>query len=191
MTDTSPAPNSARNLLEAGDLSRLLSRVEIESALARREAVLRATSRAAERFLSGNWRDFVLDSMRELGLGADVSRVFLFDNRPNDEGQTRHYQIYEWCASGIEPHINDPELQDFELKDIGLERWKDELGNDRVVQGIVAQFPENERPILEALQVQSIIVVPVTVNGRWWGCFGFEEAAKSAIGKRLKSSVCA
>ena len=186
MTDISSDPNSARNSLEAGDLSRLLSRVEIASALARREAVLRATSRAAERFLSGNWRDFISELMRELGLAAGVSRVFLFDNRQNETGKMRHYQLYEWCASGIEPNIDEPKLQDFELKDIGLERWEIELKNDRVVQGIVAQFPENERPILESLQVQSIIVVPVTVDGQWWGCFGFEECRQERDWKEIE-----
>ena len=176
----------ARNSLEAGDLARSLSRVQVEAALARREAVLRAASRAAERFLGGNWRDAISDLLRDLGLGADVSRVFLFDNRLNAAGETRHFEIYEWCAQGFEPHINDPRLQNYQMKEIGLERWEEELGQDLVVQGVVAELPAGERPILQSLQIQSIVVVPVTVNGQWWGCFGFEECRRAREWKEIE-----
>ena len=186
MNDFGPNSLSARNSLEAGNLTGALSRSQVEAALARREAVLRAASRAAERFLGGNWRDFMRDLLRDLGQGADVSRVFLFENRPNDEGQMRHFQIYEWCAPGVEANIDLPQLQNFELQDIGLERWEAELGNDLPVQGVVAELPEKERPILEALQIQSIVVVPVTVNGSWWGCFGLEECRREHVWQEIE-----
>ena len=186
MNDFGPTSPSARDLLEAGDLARALSRAQVETVLARREAVLRAASRAAERFLSGNWREAVPNLLRDLGQGADVSRVFLFNNRLNDQGQMRHFQIYEWCAPGVEPHIDNPALQNYELQDIGLERWENELANDLVVQGVVAEMPAGERPILEELQIQSIVVVPVTVNGQWWGCFGFEECRRARLWQEIE-----
>ena len=177
---------SARNSLEAGDLARALSRAQVEAALERREAVLRAASRAAERFLGGDWRDAIANLLGDLGRGADVSRVFLFDNRPNADGERRHFQLYEWCAPDVEAHIANPALQDFALQDIGLERWEKELGADLVVQGIVAELPAGERPILELLQIQSIVVVPVTVDGQWWGCFGFEECRRAREWKEIE-----
>ena len=175
MQDSGSNSPNARSSLAAGELAGALPRLQVEAALARREAVLRAVSRAAERFLSGNWRDAVPDLLRDLGESADVSRVFLFDNRFNDQGQMRHFQIYEWCDSDVESHIADPRLQDFVLQDIGLGRWDETLGSDSVVQGIVSKLPAGERPILQELQIQSIVVVPVTVSGQWWGCFGFDE----------------
>ncbi len=186
MNDFDSNSLSVGDLLKTGGLSDAFSRSQVEAALARREAVLRAASRAAERFLAGNWRNAVPDLLRDLGQGADVSRVFLFDNRPNDEGQMRHFQLCEWCAPGIEPHIDNPALQNFALQDIGLERWEDELGNDSVVQGVVAQLPAGERPILEGMQVQSIVVVPVTINGQWWGCFGFDECRGARVWQEIE-----
>ena len=171
--------NSAQHSLEAGGLAGTLSRVEVEAALARREAVLRAVSGAAERFLGGDWRQVMPKLLRDLGSGADVSRVFLFDNRVDENEKLRHFQLYEWCAPGIEPHIDNRILQDFALEHIGFKRWEGELGRDLIVQGNVDRLPVGERPTLEARQTRSIVVVPITVDGQWWGCFGFEECRKN------------
>ena len=163
-----------------------LSRVEVEAALARREAVLRAVSLAVGRFMSGDWRDFILNLLGDLGRGADVSRVFLFDNRFNSAGEMRHFQRYEWCAPGMEPYIDLAQLQNFALEDIGLERWEAKLGEDLTVHGVVAELPQKERPIFEQLGIQSIVVVPVTVGGQWWGCFGFEECRKARRWEKIE-----
>ena len=170
---------SARSSLEAGDLANALSRVEVEAALKRREAVLRAASRAAERFLGGNWRDAMPDLLRDLGQGADVSRVYLFENQLNSSGEFRQFQRYEWCAPGIEPQIDNPDLQDFTHAELGLQRWELELRQDRVVQGDIANFPASERPTLEAQNILSILVVPITVDGQWWGSIGFDECRQT------------
>ena len=172
---------SARNSLEAGDLSRGLSRAQVEIELARREAVLRAASRAAERFLGGDWRQAMPDLLRELGQGTDVSRVYLFENQTAPDGGIHPFQRYEWCAPGIEPQIDNPELQEFAFADVGLKRWQQELSNDAVVQGDIAELPAGERPSLEAQNILSILVVPVTVSGHWWGLIGFDECRQTRV----------
>ncbi len=173
--------SSKYHSLEAGSLAVELSRVEVEAALARREAVLRAASGAAQRFLGGDWRDAMPKLLRELGEGADVSRAYFFENRPDDQGEMRHFQLYEWCAPGIAPEINNPALQGFALAEVELERWSRELGNDAIIQGDVATLPASERPHLEAQNIKSILVVPITANQRWWGFIGFDECRQTRL----------
>lgn len=179
MNDFSFNSQSVRGSLEAGDLARSLPRTEVEAELARREAVLRAVSRAAERFMGGDWYNAIPDLLHDLGQGADVSRVFLFGNRPDNEGQMRHFQLHQWCAPDSKSNIEEPALHDLIIEDVGLQRWKTKLSNDLVVQSIVAELPEIERAILEQLQIQSIVVVPITVGGQWWGSIGFAECRKA------------
>lgn len=181
MHDSGSNSQYARSSLDAGDLARSLSCAEIEAALARREAVLRAASGAAERFLGGNWRDDLPDLLCELGQGADVSRTYLFENQTNTDGEIRHFQRYEWCAEGIEPQIDNPILQNFALADIGLGRWAQKLECDAIVQGDIAALPTSERPSLEEQNIISILVVPITVNGQWWGFIGFDECRTARV----------
>ena len=175
------AYSSPRNSFGAGDLAGALSRAEIEAALARREAVLRAISRAAEQFLSGNWRGAIPTLLSDLGKGADVSRTYLFENRLTSAGERRHFQTYEWCAPGIEAQIDNPILQSFTLAEIGLGRWLEILQSDRVVQSEVAALPETERPTLQAQNIKSILLVPITVNQQWWGSIGFDECRDTRL----------
>ena len=174
-------PSSHRGSLEAGDLVSALSRVEIEAALTRREAVLRAISGAVGRFSSGNWRDALPALLNELGRGADVSRVYLFGNKTADSGQIRQFQIYEWCAPYAQRPIDVSELQNFALDEAELERWQQELQNDRVVQGTVEVLPDTERFALQNHNIQSILLVPITVNQQWWGFIGFDECRSTRI----------
>lgn len=178
MHDSEPKKDSVgsmRTSLGAGDLVSALSRAEIEAALARREAVLRAVSGAAQRFLSGKWRDAMPTLLRELGEGADASRTYFFENRTMPDGSPRHSQTYEWCAPEVEAQIDNPALQDFEFDGVGLGRWKERLQSDEIVQGDVAALPAGERPSLEAQNIKSFLAVPITVNGNWWGFIGFDE----------------
>ena len=67
-----------------------------------------------------------------------------------------------------------PELGDtaaFGMHAAGLGRWVEELRAGRPVHGPVAELPEAERAIfaLSSTPVGSILVVPITVDGEWWG----------------------
>ena len=167
--------HSLRNTLDAGGLSHALSRADIEATLVRREKALRAISGAAERFLGNNWRETMPRLLRELGEGTDVSRAYLFENRTTPEGEIRHYQLYEWCAPGVKTQIDDPDLQNVKLSAVGISRWSESLRNDFIIQGNVESMPNSERPTLDAQDIKSILVVPITVNGQWWGFMGFDE----------------
>ena len=175
MSDSPKQPGYNRDSLAAGELESALSRAQIETTLRRREAVLRAVSGAAERFLSGDWREYISIMLRELGRGADVSRVYLFENARSESGKIRHFQRYEWCAPNVEAQIDNPQLQNFALSEIGLGRWKDILSRDEVIQSDIAALPAAERPTFQEQNIVSIAVVPITINGGWWGFLGFDE----------------
>ena len=167
--------SAPRDSLAAGDLGLALSRAQIEVALRRRESVLRAAGGAAQRFLSGDWRDHIAQLLRELGQGADVSRTYLFQNERAQDREVRHFQRYEWCAPGVALQIDNPELQNFVLGDIGLGSWTEPLSQDQVVCANTADLPAPSQAELQRQGIISLIVVPVTVAGHWWGFLGFDE----------------
>ncbi|WGZ94072.1 MAG: ATP-binding protein [Candidatus Thiothrix putei] len=74
---------------------------------------------------------------------------------------------------GISIQIDNPELQYLSFDGL-FPRWFDTLSEGRAVSGLVATFPETERMILEAQDIVSLMVVPVNVEGRFWGFIGFD-----------------
>ncbi len=146
-----------------------------EFKLRRREAILQAVSIAAERFLqSESWEREIQEILERLGQSAEVSRAYIFENHINDRGEILTSQRYEWAAPGIEPQIDNPELQNLPWRAAGFGRWEEELSQGRMIVGHVREFPSCEQELLAAQDIKSIVVMPVMVGQHWWGMIGFD-----------------
>ncbi len=145
-------------------------------ALKRREAILRAVGVAAERFLtSASWEKNIPYVLKSLGQAADASRVYLFENTGGENGSLLTSQRYEWAARDITPQITNPALQNFSFRASGFARWEEMLGKGEAICGLVRDFPPSEREVLEAQDIRSIAVMPIFVQGDFWGFIGFDE----------------
>ncbi|MGC8874422.1 MAG: PAS domain S-box protein [Chloroflexia bacterium] len=158
-----------------GILRDITARKRAEERLLRRERYLACLSSIARSLLQAEDPEDVLpEVLARLGEAAEVSRVYLFENHVNADGTLRTSQRFEWCAPGIEPQIDNPELQGFPVIERGFGRWVDMLGRGEVIVGKVAEFPESERPVLEAQGIVSILVLPLRVRGNLYGFIGFD-----------------
>ncbi len=156
--------------------------IKDEEELHRKEAILEAISFASKSFLSGiDWDRNVQEVLSRLGKAAVASRAYLFENHVGQDGQLLTSQRYEWAEVGIEPQIDNPQLQGFSFQKFGFERWVERLGKGEVIQGHVKDFPEREREILAPQEIQSILIVPIFVNEKWWGFIGFDECLRERI----------
>ena len=143
----------------------------------RRDAILKALRFAAERFLGevGGWEESIQEILGRLGEAAEVSRVYIFENRTGDAGEVRATQRYEWVAQGISPQIDNPRLKALPYRAAGFGRWEELLSQGDLVYGHTRDFPQSERPELQAQDILSIAIVPILVEGEWWGFVGFDE----------------
>src|SRR5690606_38351163 len=112
-------------------------------------------------------------ALAPLGVAAGASRVYLFENHYDPQGMLRMSQRAEWCAPGISPEIDNPELQDV-LYDEFFPRWYDAMSQRRSVEGIVREFPEVEREFLGAQGILAILVIPMFVEVEFLGFIGFD-----------------
>lgn len=97
-------------------------------------------------------------------------------------------QRYEWCSERAIPQIDNKELINLPY---GPEftRWFEELSHAGNIVGLIKDFPENERPILESQNIKSILVVPIFVSGRFWGFIGFDDCHSERIWTESEISV--
>ncbi len=111
--------------------------------------------------------------LQQLGQGTGADRVYLFENDESPDGEIYTSQRAEWCRAGVQPEIDNPELQNLPLQ-ATLPRWSEALVNDRIISGAVAHFPASERALLDPQSIQSLLVVPIMLSGRLWGFLGFD-----------------
>ncbi len=142
----------------------------------RSDTILDAVSFAAGQFLrTTDWKQSIQEVLERLGKATGVSRVYIFENNSEKDGNLLTSQRYEWCASGISPQIDNPDLQGFSLRKNGFERWEEMLGQGQLIQGHVKEFPESEKNVLTPQNIRSIVVTPIFVGQKWWGFIGFDE----------------
>lgn len=147
-----------------------------EQSLRSREAILAATTYAAERFLlAPDWQQEITEVLARLGRAAGASRAYLFKNHPGPAGELLTSQRFEWAAPAITPQINNPDLQNFNYLEGGFNRWVETLELGQVIYGLVRDFPPGEYQVLAAQDILSIVVVPIIVGGQWWGFIGFDD----------------
>ena len=123
--------------------------------------------------------DVMPELLRRLGSAVDVSRAYLFDVEQDPEHGFRVWQRFEWCADGVEPVIDNPELQGPTFADLGFERWQDLMLAGQPVYGSVEDFPESERAVLMAQGILSLACLPVHGEGRLAGFIGFDDCVKA------------
>jgi PAS domain S-box-containing protein len=109
-------------------------------------------------------------------VGADRSYVFLYDGDPEMEplAEVTESNTHEWCAEGVTPEKDN--LQDIPCSEIPW--WTAQMcQKEPLVVPSVADMPADAataQEILEAQDIQSLVVLPMTQGGRLAGFVGFD-----------------
>ena len=176
--DLSRVPQTVERGLEKAEERR--QRRKIEQELERRDAILEAVRFAADQFLgeAAGWEESVKAVLRRLGEATEASRVYVCENFTGEDGELWANLRYEWVARGITAQIDYPGLEGVPYKAAGFGRWIRMLGRGDLVHGHVRDLPESEQPELRFEDILSIVLVPIFVEGRWWGYIGFDECVE-------------
>jgi PAS domain S-box-containing protein len=151
-----------------------------EKKLRRRDAILEAVRFAAERFLSEatSWEQSIEEVLERLGVATEASRVYIFENYTGEDGELWSTRRYEWLAPGVSAQMDNPFMEAIPHRATGYGRWVKILERGDLVYGHTREFPEHEQPELRKQEILSIAIVPIFVEGRWWGTIGFDECVE-------------
>ncbi|NEP77225.1 MAG: response regulator [Okeania sp. SIO3B3] len=140
------------------------------------DRLLQGIAIATNRLLTvKNHHESVQESLNVLGPVMDVDRIYIFQNHLHPEtGEPAISQRWEWVAQGVQPEIDNPELQNLLYPEI-LPRWYDTLSQEQPILGIIRDFPEAEKKLLNPQGILSILVVPIFIRDYFWGFAGFDD----------------
>lgn len=162
-------------LLEKQVIEEEKKRKIAETALLRNEAILQSVSDVAEILLRDGYQPNSIKSIiATLGIATQVSRVYIFEVYERD-GKTYCNQTYEWASFGTSQQIENPGLQEVLLSDGNFKRWGEQLSSRNSLFGNVREFPDDEKDTLKAQEIESIMVVPIFIDDKWFGFIGFDD----------------
>jgi len=57
---------------------------------------------------------------------------------------------------------------------MGTSLGRKHFSEGNIIAGNVAEFPSNEREILEPQGIKSILIIPIIIDDKFWGFIGFD-----------------
>lgn len=143
-----------------------------------RETVLHALARAARILFSAGGNDRVLSSaLAVLGESVGADRVYVFENhRDPASGELLASMRYEWCRPGVSAQIGSPDMQGMSYDRL-IPDWRPLFEAREPVVGLVDDMPAAERELLRPQDILSILVVPIFLDGMFWGLIGFDDCS--------------
>ena len=152
------------------------SRRMVENKLEKRDQLLQALTQVLYFLLDAKETEQTMEIVLAiLGQSVEADRVYVFENY-DDEVLGLHFcsQRAEWNSSASIARTENPELINVSYS-AGYQRWYDTLSGGKVLKGLVHQFPEGEKDILEVQRIQSILLIPILIEEKFWGYIGFND----------------
>ncbi|QOY55298.1 PAS domain S-box protein [Candidatus Sulfurimonas marisnigri] len=118
----------------------------------------------------------------------DVDRVYVFENNYFNNDLVCS-QKFESTKENISVQLNNPELQNLSYIGAGIERWKEKFQEGLCIEGLVRDFPEPERKILEPQNIKSTIIMPIWYEDVFWGFIGFDDCSYERIWNEFEKDI--
>ena len=116
--------------------------------------------------------------MGMLGEAVGVDRVYLWRNHTRN-GELYCTQLYEWSGNA-EPLQNTEFTQDVSYNE-RFPEWKETLIKGNCVNDLVQNLSPETQSQLNPQGILSILLVPVFLNGEFWGFLGFDDCHNERV----------
>lgn len=143
--------------------------------LQQRDRLLEGVALATSALLTAsNLSEAISKALAELGNAAGVDRAYLVENYQSLTEEHLMRMCWEWVCPGIPSSKEKPEFQTLSYEE-NLPGWYETLCAGKAIGGRVEDLSHTERRLLEAQGIQSILVMPIAIEGRFWGFIGFND----------------
>ena len=119
----------------------------------------------------------IQNALKELLKATGVSRVYLFKNYYDERKRMYARQVEEVCDEGILPQKENPLLKKIYYDELSDTVYKN-FAKGTWFGGLVSEFSEKDRRILEPQGVLSVLNIPVLVDNELYGFIGFDDCKR-------------
>jgi PAS domain S-box-containing protein len=141
------------------------------------QAVIAATT-ALLNLDTGSFEENLYQSMGLMAKAVNADRMYIWKNHTAD-GRLFCSQIYEW-SEDAEPQQGKDFTNSLPYSD-NLARWEELLSSGKCINSIVHETPKVEQDLLMSQDIKSILVMPVTVRGEFWGFVGLDDCKSERV----------
>jgi signal transduction histidine kinase/DNA-binding NarL/FixJ family response regulator/HPt (histidine-containing phosphotransfer) domain-containing protein len=154
---------------------------EMVRVMEHQENLLHTTNRIAEILLRSDSARFDTDlrtCMKMMAQSVDGSRMRIFQNKEDEFGNLGTTVVHEWLAD-TESDAGLTYIHFSWQKD--APNWYKKLSAGKCINSIVRELEREEQDLLREYRVLSILLVPLVIEGRFWGFTSFDDCEKERV----------
>nr|MCU0375506.1 PAS domain-containing protein [Chitinophagaceae bacterium] len=162
---------------------------QTQNELQQRERILNAAAVSLRKLLGNDdLFESIGYSLEQLAKGMDVDRTYFYVNEYDAEGKGYFHLNYQWESEAgkstyqkiYEPIIPFDSMPHF----VAL------LQQDKSVKEVVRTMEDKGmQQALQTMKVKSVLVLPLMVEGKFWGFFGFDDVKHERIWSESEYSI--
>ncbi|MBE9004223.1 EAL domain-containing protein [Fortiea sp. LEGE XX443] len=162
---------------------------QAEAELRQRDRLLQAVAEAANYLLvEMNYETGIDKALAVLGEAAQADRAYLFKNHPHlDTGEIAVSLQFEWTQINFTSSQHHWQNQLYQSSE--LVRWYGTLSCGQSISGSIREFPIVEQKLLARDGIQSLLLVPLRLDDKFWGCLGLADCSQERLWSRHEEST--
>ena len=167
------------------------TRREQEKLIHKKDNLLQGIADATRTLISAKDKEEGFNkALRILGLAADVDRIYIFQHLVNKETDEMFFSlIYEWVTEGTEPQSNNPEFNKISYSRFASLRFYENFSMGNTLKFVINKLPQRDRENFIDKNIKSIILVPIMIDGVYWGFIGFDELKTERVWSANEESI--
>jgi PAS domain S-box-containing protein len=125
-----------------------------------------------------------------LGEAAEADRVYIYKHMEDEEtGELFFTPLFEWTAEGIYSQLKDNLFGKLSYSRFASLKFYEAFSNGETLKFIIKNLPKEFQDVFIDSNIRSIILVPILIEGAYWGFIGFDECHSDRIWSNDEESI--
>jgi PAS domain S-box-containing protein len=169
----------------------ITSRKKNEQLLEKKDRLLQGIADATKALITSKAEDVGFnEALSILGNAADVDRVYIFQHQINRETDERYFSlVYEWASEGTVAQIRNPEFQKISYSRFATLNFYENFSSGKTLKYVIKDLPKSYQENFVDENIKSIILVPIMIDGIYWGFVGFDEMERDRVWSDNEESI--
>lgn len=158
-------------------------RKENENLIKKKGKLLQGIAKATNALITAAYDDEGFESaLQILGEAADVDRVYIYRHMQDEDTAEMFFTvIFEWVSEGVQLQKIDKSFQKLSYSRFAPLKFYESFSNGEPLKFLVKNLPIENQKIFIDQSIKSIILVPILIDGIYWGFIGFDECHSDRV----------
>ncbi len=162
-----------------------------EQLIQKKDKLLREIAEATKTLISVNDKQMgFIHALEILGRAADVDRVYIYQHKESpDTGEMFFSLLYEWVFELNKSQISNPEMKKISYSRFSRLGLYEHFINGDNLKITIGNLDDESKLAFIDLSIKSVILVPIMIDGNYWGFVGFDDCQDERIWTHSEESV--